>query len=333
MLKTSLSLVLASASALVHLPASAAPGDAFARPQRLVDIGGRKLNLHCSGTGAPTVVFEAQSGSAGWVWFDVQPKVAARTRACVYDRAGFGFSDPAPHKADLAGAVDDLHALLRAAGEKGPYVMVGNSLGGGIAQLYGWRYPAEVKGLVLIEPMHEEDMVRADAASGGKISAMEAQNAGMGEACAAQAAKGFVTKSDAYAGCIGGIAPSLPKAVGTVDLQQRLTPAYWKAVNAEMARFADDRAQLRAARTSFGTMPVMVVARGVSPYAVPGKPQSAGNRAVEAANLALLQETSQLSKEGQVIVAAGAGHVVQETHPQVVVGAVNMIVDRVRSKY
>lgn len=333
MLKTSLFLLLASASALLSPQASAAPGDAFAKSQRLVDIGGRKLNLHCSGVGAPTVVFEAQSGSAGWVWWDVQPKVAARTRACVYDRAGFGFSDPSPRTPDLAGAVDDLHALLRAAGEKGPYVLVGNSIGGGIVQLYRWRYPAEVSGLVLIEPMHEEDMVRADAASGGKVSAMEAQITGMGAACAAQAAKGFVPKSDAYAGCIGGIAQSLPKAVGRVDLQQRLTPAWWTAMNAEMASFPADRAQLRAARTSFGTLPVMVVARGVSPYAVPGKPQSAGNKAVEAANRALLQETAQLSKEGKVIIAAGAGHVVQETHPQVVVGAVKVIVDRARSKY
>lgn len=332
-MKTRLFLFLASATMLASPPASAAPGDDFARPQRLVDIGGRKLNLHCSGAGAPTVIFEAQSGSAGWVWWDVQPKVAARTRACVYDRAGFGFSDPAPRKADIAGAVDDLHALLRAAGEKGPYVLVGNSIGGGIALLYAWRYPAEIKGLVLIEPMHEEDMVRADAASGGKISAMEARNSGMGEACAAQAAKGFVPASELYAACIGGPLRSLPKAVARVDLQQRLAPAWWTAMNAEMARFPDDRAQLRAARASLGGMPVMVVARGVSPYAVPGKPQNTGNRAVEAANLALQQETAQLSKEGKVIIAGGAGHVVQETHPQVVVGTVNLMVDRVRSKY
>jgi pimeloyl-ACP methyl ester carboxylesterase len=332
-MKTCLLLFLASATALAFTQASAAAADDFSRPQRLVDIGGRKLNLHCSGTGAPTVVFEAQSGSAGWVWWDVQPKVAARTRACVYDRAGFGFSDPAPHQADLAGAVDDLHALLRAAGEQGPFVLVGNSLGGGIALLYGWRYPAEVKGMVLIEPMHEEDMVRADAASGGKISAMEAQNAGMGAACAAQAAKGFVPKSDLYASCIGGPSPFFPKPVAGVDLQRRLTPAYWNTMNAEMARFPDDRAQLRAARASLGSMPLTVVARGVSPYAVPGKPQSDLNRAVEAANLALQQATAQLSTEGKVIIAGGAGHVVQETHPQVVAGAINLVVDRVRSKY
>ncbi|WP_332848007.1 alpha/beta fold hydrolase [Massilia sp. S19_KUP03_FR1] len=325
-MKTCLFLVLASASML----ASAAPVDAFAKAQRLVDIGGRKLNLVCSGTGAPTVVFEAQSGSAGRVWWDVQPKVAARTRACAYDRAGFGFSDAAPRQADLASSVDDLHALLRAAGEKGPYVMVGNSLGGGIALLYRWRYPDEVSGLVLIEPMHEEDSARANAASQGKMAAMEAQNDAMMVACTDQGAKGFVAGTELYDACIGGVMPSFPKALGSVDLQQRRTPAYWKAMRAEQQALPADFAQLRAARTSLGNLPLIVLARGVSPYAVPGQPQSDLNKATELANFSLQAETAALSKQGNVVVVAGAGHVVQETHPQAVVAAVDDVVERVR---
>src|SRR6201996_7365916 len=73
-----------------------APGAEFAVPHRLVDIGGRKLNLFCSGTGSPTVVFESPSGGAGWEWWAVQPKIAAKTRARIYDRAGYGFNDPSP---------------------------------------------------------------------------------------------------------------------------------------------------------------------------------------------------------------------------------------------
>jgi pimeloyl-ACP methyl ester carboxylesterase len=325
-MKACLFLVLASASALV----SAAPGDAFAKPQRLVDIGGRKLNLVCSGSGAPTVVFEAQSGSAGRVWWDVQPKVAARTRACAYDRAGFGFSDAAPGQGDLGSSVADLHALLRAAGEPGPYVMVGNSLGGGIALLYRWRYPAEVSGLVLIEPMHEEDSARANAASQGKMAALEAQNDAMMAACVAQGAKGFVASSELYQACIGGVMPSFPKALGKVDLRQRLTPAYWRAMHAEQQALPAGFAQLRAARTTFGDLPVIVLARGVSPYAVPGQPQSDLNKATELANFTLQSETAQLSQQGTVVVVAGAGHVVQQTHPQAVVDAVAKVVDRVR---
>ena len=105
----------------------------------------------------------------------MQPKVAGLTRACVYDRAGFGFSEPSTRAADIGNAVDDLHTLLKAASEAGPYVMVGNSFGGGIVEAYRWRYPADVTGLVLVEAMHEEENIRADAASEGKVSAAEAQ--------------------------------------------------------------------------------------------------------------------------------------------------------------
>jgi pimeloyl-ACP methyl ester carboxylesterase len=89
----------------------------------------------------------------------VQPRIAARTCACLYDRAGYGFSDPSPRAADANNAVDDLHALLQAAAIAPPYVLVGNSFGGASAQLFAWRFPAEVAGLVLIEPMHEDENV------------------------------------------------------------------------------------------------------------------------------------------------------------------------------
>jgi pimeloyl-ACP methyl ester carboxylesterase len=119
---------------------------AFARPQQLVDIGGRKLNLYCSGDGATTVLFDAPFGESGWSWFKVQPEVARHTRACVYDRAGLGFSDAAARPNTSANAVEDLHDALTAGGIKPPYLLVGNSLGGENAQVFTYRYPAEGPG-------------------------------------------------------------------------------------------------------------------------------------------------------------------------------------------
>lgn len=101
--------------------AAAATDSAFATPHQRVDVGGRKLHLYCSGTGATTVVFDAPSGDGGWAWFRVQPEVAKHTRACVYDRAGFGFSDPAPRPNTAGNAVEDLHKALGAAGIKPPF--------------------------------------------------------------------------------------------------------------------------------------------------------------------------------------------------------------------
>jgi pimeloyl-ACP methyl ester carboxylesterase len=325
--------ILACALALATLSATAAPAPApgaeFAAPHRLVDIGGRRLNLFCSGTGSPTVVFESPSGAAGWAWWAVQPKVAARTRACVYDRAGFGFSDPTSRTADAANAVDDLHALLAAAGIAPPYVLVGNSFGGAAVQLFAWAHPSEVQGLVLVEPMHEDELVRMDALTHGRFSAGEEQIIEFGKGCAAVADAGFDPKSQAYESCIGGPDPSLPAEVGVVDLKQRLTPAWWRVRQGERMARAQDRDQLRAARKAFGDLPVLVLVRGVSPYLMPGKPPSETNKAIEAANLQMQTALARSSARGEVRVVPGAGHEIQQTHPEAVVTAIDDLLAKI----
>jgi pimeloyl-ACP methyl ester carboxylesterase len=332
-MKKILALALTLSAPLAFAEAAPAPapvpGAEFAVPHRLVDIGGRKLNLYCSGIGSPTVIFESPSGAAGWEWWAVQPKVAAKTRACTYDRAGYGFSDPSPRAADAENAVADLHALMRAAGIAPPYVLVGNSFGGGAAELFAWKHPEEVVGLVLVEPMHEDENVRADAVSHGAVSGFETQIIEFGAACTAQSAQGFQPKTQAYDDCIHGVDPSLPSAPAEVDLERRLSPAYWRMRQAERVALAADRTQLRAARKPFGDLPIVVLARGVSPYTDPGEPQGDTDKAVEAANLALLTDVAHSSTNGELRVVAGAGHVIQETHPQAVVGAVDEVLAKI----
>ena len=119
---------------------------------RLVDVGGRRLYLECQGTGAPVVVFVAGLGDSGeTAWQRVSGELARSTRACVYDRAGLGHSDPGPTPASYQRAVNDLHALLRAGHVPGPYLLVGHSLGGLLARMYADDHPAEVAGVVLVD--------------------------------------------------------------------------------------------------------------------------------------------------------------------------------------
>lgn len=119
---------------------------------RLVDIGGRHLYLDCQGTAAPTVVFVAGLGDSGEAtWRTVWGQVARNARACVYDRAGLGRSDPNPKTATYQAATDDLHTLLRRGHIPGPYVLVGHSLGGLLARLYAHQHPADVAGVVLVD--------------------------------------------------------------------------------------------------------------------------------------------------------------------------------------
>src|SRR5438105_14907870 len=104
-------------------------------PGRLVDIGGRKIHMICTGSGSPTVILEAGASAFAIDWTLVQAELARTHRVCSSDRAGSGFSDPAA--GEPGGRVTvDLHAALQAAGEKPPYVMVGASLGGIYVRLY-----------------------------------------------------------------------------------------------------------------------------------------------------------------------------------------------------
>jgi pimeloyl-ACP methyl ester carboxylesterase len=123
----------------------------YVEPGRLVDIGGRRINLHCTGAGGPTVILMAGLFSWSVVWYKTQPVIAQRTRVCAFDRAGYGFSDPGPRPQILSDVVDDLHAALNAGPIPGPYVLVGHSLGGIETRLYAQRWPKEVVGMVLVD--------------------------------------------------------------------------------------------------------------------------------------------------------------------------------------
>jgi pimeloyl-ACP methyl ester carboxylesterase len=133
----------------------------FPPPGRMVDIGGRRIQLDCRGSGSPTVVFEAGQSVAGALdWSAVQPKVAAHTRACAYSRAGLMWSDPSNEASSAKQVAQDLHAALTAAGERGPFVMVGQSIGGPYVVSFTRYYGAQVAGLVLVDPSHPEQAAR-----------------------------------------------------------------------------------------------------------------------------------------------------------------------------
>ena len=130
----------------------------------LFDVGGgRRMYLECRGEGGPTVVFESGYPNDGTVWSTegVFEAVAGFTRACVYDRPGTetgdhrSRSDPAPQPRTAADVVTDLHTLLDAAGESGPYVLVAHSIGGFFVRLFGTTYPDETAGLVLVDTSSE----------------------------------------------------------------------------------------------------------------------------------------------------------------------------------
>jgi len=117
-------------------------------PGPLIDLGGRKLHLNCSGRGNPTVILVAGGGAFSIDWAFVQARIAENTAVCSYDRAGLGWSDSGPADETVEQTIGDLHALLRAAVEKGPYLLVGASIGRIYIQAYQHAFPEDVAGLV-----------------------------------------------------------------------------------------------------------------------------------------------------------------------------------------
>lgn len=128
----------------------------FPPPGRLVDVGGHRLHLYCTGTGSPVVILEAGLGRGWDDWYDVVPEIAKITKVCVYDRAGYGWSDPGPQPRSSQRIADELHVLLTHSAIRPPYVLVGHSFGAFIVRIYANKHPQEIAGLVLVDPMHED---------------------------------------------------------------------------------------------------------------------------------------------------------------------------------
>ncbi|HKO85809.1 MAG TPA: alpha/beta hydrolase [Actinomycetota bacterium] len=161
-------LALASIGGGYQTLGAAADAKAYPMPGQLIDVGGHRLHLSCTGSGTPTVVLEPAAGemssNLGWI----APAVARATRVCVYDRAGRGWSEPAATPQDGTQIATDLHRLLQRGQVPGPYVLAGHSFGGLYVLTFAARYPDQVAGLVLVDSTAPAAAANAGAASSGQ---------------------------------------------------------------------------------------------------------------------------------------------------------------------
>lgn len=144
-------LGLASLGATYENIAVAHDNSSYPAPGRMVEVNGHRMHLDCNGHGSPTTVLFNGMGEVSASWSRIAPAVAPTGRVCAFDRAGQGWSDDVEHPQDGVTAAKDLHALLAEAGEQGPYVLVGHSIGGTYAMTYAARHPTQVAGMVLLD--------------------------------------------------------------------------------------------------------------------------------------------------------------------------------------
>ena len=153
--------IVLSATLLISASLGVASVAAFGE-HRMISIGDRRLSIDCVGeVGSATVVLIAGGGRTAKDWTKIQPAVSNFARVCSYDFAGFGESDKADSKMQSADeVVNDLHGLLKASGEKGPFILVSHSNSGLYARRFVRRYPREAAGLVFVDSAHEEQALR-----------------------------------------------------------------------------------------------------------------------------------------------------------------------------
>jgi pimeloyl-ACP methyl ester carboxylesterase len=161
-------LALASIGGGYETLGEAADARAYPMPGRLIEVGGHRLHLSCTGAGAPTVVLEPGAGGMSSILGWIAPAVARDTRVCVYDRAGRGWSEPADSAQDGAQIVTDLHRLLQRGHVPGPSVLAGHSFGGLYVLTFAARYPDEVAGMVLVDSTAPASAANPGAASPGQ---------------------------------------------------------------------------------------------------------------------------------------------------------------------
>ena len=303
----------------------------YIQPGQLVDIGGRHINMQCAGAGKPTVIL--LSGIFSWsvVWYKTQPVIAQKTRVCAFDRAAYGFSDPASRPQIVSDVVEDLHKALQAGSITGPYVLVGNSLGGLETRVYAQRWPEEVVGMILVdtspagEGLIDENQPDFDETNGRESYAADMLHC-------------------AFLAMHGPLEPSMPeyKDCSSVDALPRDTPAALRNLWPQFFTayyFANKVSLMSSVYTHrydsvdhrrLGAMPLVVLSAETTWNT--GTPAAARfSRSYQKAWIGMHEALARLSSRGVHRIIKGSGHHIQLDKPQAVIDAVDEVLRQVHS--
>jgi len=299
-------------------------------PGKLVDVGGWRLHLNCTGASkgeAPTVVLEAGSGDFSFDWTLVQTEVARFARVCSYDRAGRAWSDLGPRPRTMRQVVYELHTALQRAGEKGPYVLVGQSLGGLLIRVYAREYPKEAAGMVLVDSTHEDTVLMLnnklqrlrELAQGRTIPPIQTTIRAAGKELSAEE-KQLAENNQKQIGSpeIGPPFDRLPAEIQAMRLWGLAQPHHYLADS--YPYLPEEFAEIYAARQKqeypLGDIPLAVLLKKPGSYSEESRQQKI--------------EFTKLSRNSKLIVAEKSGHHIQLDEPDVVTSAIQQVIDAVQ---
>lgn len=284
-------------------------------PGRLVDVGGYKMHIYCTGQGAPAVILDSGLGDGFTPWRKVQPEVARFTRVCSYDRAGLGYSDPSPGSRTSKDIAQELHRLLHNAGIPAPVVIVGHSMGGYDVRLYASLYRNEVAGVVLVDSSHPDQDRRFPAALKELEASVDHEVAIEKVLMPFGIPRLFASRDPA--GCCHNTAADRAAQCNLHSVREG---------QAELRSFSESADQA-AATGSPGNIPLAVLSHDPE-QPQPGIPADLGKKIDEAWEK-MQQELAQLSTKGTRTIAKNSGHYIQLDRPDVVVEAVQDVVEQI----
>lgn len=278
----------------------------IAPPGRLINVGGHQLHINCLGHGGPVVILEAGVGGFSLEWLRVQEALAAEALVCAYDRAGYGWSDMGPLPRTAMRIGNELRTLLQKADLPEPYILVGHSFGGYVAQYYARRYSDEVAAVVLIDSSHPEQVHRLARAE---------SNAYLGELRLPERRQYMLSKPALH--------PNFPAHYSEAAMQMLSS---WKSSLTQREELTNmgfsGHQVLRAG--SFPELPLVVLTRGIRAW-----PHTDDGDAMEANWKELQDELSQLSPQAVHLIAERAGHVIHLDQPGLVVTALRNLIAQV----
>ncbi len=281
-----------------------APLDSLTRdvaPGTFFWVGDHRLHLNCIGRGSPTVIFDSGLGGSSLDWVRVQPQVATFTRACSYDRAGYGWSDSGPLPRDSESISQELEALLGNASVSAPYLLVGHSFGGFNVRLFTHHNPRQVAGLILVDPSHEDQFRRFDAAGVGST--------------APRTGTFFVR---------GGyqVPDDMPSELLPLARSLAVTHRSMSAFYSELRHLRSSAEQLRK-HAAMPDVPVIVISHKISDRL------TSGIRAKrERIWMAMQADLVRRAVDGQHVIATTNRHHVHLSQPQLVIDTIKYLVDR-----
>ena len=312
----------------------------YAQPGQLVDAGGFRLNLYCLGSGSPTVVFDSGFGDWAPAWSKVQPEIAKWTRACSYDRAGAGFSDPGPMPRTSVRIAGELRTALHNAGIAGPYILVGSAYGGDNVRTFADLYMDEVAGLVLddadsddLEPKAmQEEAHRAHAGLPSDLRACRNLIAEHKPLPGQPSDPGHPPQTCAQQFFFRG----LPEAEWSPELNAKVLEiaqtkvAMYDADASEMEQTPADESYLQQHRRSLGSRPIRVLTSGNHGVGhLESKPPDTPKHLKYEQEITLAQARwLELSSNAKQIFTHNSSEYIQFDEPETLINAVREVYDQ-----